>query len=178
MDQQGQRATRGPFWLERRSAAPQIPSSKGSEGRQGSRPARHRQLAVTSCSGIDLDNPAPARLDSEEQSAGNADRLIFELHVQQTRPHPEELRAALREALNVWHSFEQSRPCGFQRRQVRARHSARKKLGSGGLEPRLGRQQTSIELLEPIAPPGQLDCPECRLGRACDDFAQRIVDCE
>ena len=76
----------------------------------------------------------------------------------------------------VGFAIEQRRPARFQPGKLAAADSARQQLGSDGFEPRLLRRRAAVQLLEPFAPPGELDRTQRRLGRPRDDIPHRRIE--
>jgi len=74
--------------------------------------------------------------------------------------------------------IEPSGPPFLKFREVAAANSAPQELGRCCLKPRLGRNLAVFQFLQPLAPPGELDRGELRLGRAHDNVGHGIVDIE
>jgi hypothetical protein len=88
------------------------------------------------------------------------------------------VRSALQNVLEIGVLLEQGDPALFELSQISAADPARQKLACSRLQSRFWRRRFTVQLLERLPPPGDLDRRECRLRGAADRRAQRIVNVE
>lgn len=71
--------------------------------------------------------------------------------------------------------MKQSGPTGFQFGEFAPSYAARQEFRRGRLQPRLGRNAAFVELLETLAPPGELDCSNGGLASARDNVTHCVI---
>jgi hypothetical protein len=73
--------------------------------------------------------------------------------------------------------LEKRKPRVFEGRQLLAAYASAEQLARDGAQPRLaGRRYSSVELFQPLSPPGEADRSKRRLGRRGDHVGQRQVE--
>ena len=76
-----------------------------------------------------------------------------------------------------WEWLQQRQPGVFELCQLAAADAAAEQLAGDGTEARLARRRSSgIEFLQALAPPGEADRAECRLGRGGNNICQREIE--
>ena len=120
--------------------------------------------------------PSPAYGDQRHERA----RIpkLFVLSPEQSPPQPEQCRATLGDALRLNLLFEERCPAVLEHCDLRPAYTARKQLLGDRAQARFGGHDALINLLEPLSPPGQLDCSQRWLRRSRNDIAHRRVDLE
>jgi hypothetical protein len=74
--------------------------------------------------------------------------------------------------------LQEDSPICFELGKFGSTDSAWEQLGSGRLQPRLGRDLALIELFQALTPPGELDRRKRGLARSGDDIRHRFIDVE
>jgi hypothetical protein len=105
-------------------------------------------------------------------------RQLFVISSEQPSAKSQQCRAAIGDALRLHLLLEQGRPAILKGGDLPAAHAARKEMLGDCTQPRLGRDNAMIELLETLSPPGEFDCPQRWLRRAGNHIAHRRIDLE
>jgi hypothetical protein len=173
---EGQGASRRSLALERRAAAVQVTHCKGSKcGQRASVPGAHLALEARK-----LGRHIPQARSGNPHACYNLSRSVkkAEFHVKEHSSELERQFEPRGNTVGVRMFFEHGRPTVFEPCKLASRDSARKQFRRRRLQPRLGGHLALIELLQPLAPPGELDRAKRRLGGVRDDIGHRIVDIE
>ena len=79
--------------------------------------------------------------------------------------------------ISPWERLQQRKPCVLQLRQLVTAHTFGQEFACNCLQSRLGgRLDASIQLLKPLAPPGETDGAKPWIAARCDGIREREVE--
>jgi hypothetical protein len=110
-------------------------------------------------------------IDQRPDSAGRFS--VFRVPAEEPSADSEQNSAALTQSVGLhsapWERLKQREPRIFKLRQLTTTDPTPEQLPRNGAEAWLRRHRALIQFLQPLAPPGEADRAECRLGRGGDD---------